>query len=544
MLKKLDRYAHSITIQILLVIFLLLLPVVFLSGYINWMFARDGMEQVRYSHTQMLESYMSQIDRELDLAENYMNSLTFHNSTTVYLADRTTPSFYYSANAIHSEIAKTSLYYQYISGFFLRSAPTDFRYTYIRDAALRSGKDALNGYIDGTLISLLPGNSDWQYTELDGVRYLMQGYQSNDVCGGSFLCLDRLPDTEGDASVAFCLADDLSAVQSAVPGGSVLLTAASERSGLMIYEILNQQDALDALPFLQRYLQVITVFMALTLPLVYLTLRRLIILPLRRLTAAMRQLETGDLDFQLEGQEKTREFQQIDATFNHMIRQIKGLKIAVYEEQLQAEKTKLQNLSYQLRPHFMVNSLNMAYNMITCKDYAPALKLMRFSASYMRYMLRLEDDFVALQEELKHLEDYIGIQALRYERQFRYEVAVDSFVEDISIPSMILQNFVENSIKYSIGPDHFTVIRLSVEYMEEDGVPYARVTVRDNGGGYPDWLLSALAEKDLDALRDRVGLRNTLQRIQLLYGDQGRCVFSNNGGAITQFYFPLDMDPI
>lgn len=182
----------------------------------------------------------------------------------------------------------------------------------------------------------------------------------------------------------------------------------------------------------------------------------------------------------------------------------------------------------------------MAYNMINCKDYAAAMKLMRFSASYMRYMLRQEDEFVPLREELKHLEDYIGIQALRYEGQFRYEASVEGFVEDIDIPSMILQNFIENSIKYSIGPDHFTVICLSVGYIEEDGIPRACITVRDNGGGYPEWLLEALGSGDLEALRDRVGLRNTLQRIRMLYGEQGRCEFCNDGGAVTRFYFPLE----
>lgn len=144
MLKKLNYVFHSVTAQIILVIFLLVLPVVFLSGYINQMFMQDGMEQVWRSHVQLLESYMAQIDRELDLAENYMNSLTFHNSTTVYLTDRSSPSFYYSANAINMEIAKTSLYYQYISGFYLRVPGTDFRYTYIRDAGLRSSQEPLN----------------------------------------------------------------------------------------------------------------------------------------------------------------------------------------------------------------------------------------------------------------------------------------------------------------------------------------------------------------------------------------------------------------
>lgn len=93
-MEKAKRLIHSITSQVILVIFLLLFPVIFLSCYINYQFMRSGMEQVERSHTQLLESYVSQIDRELDLAENYMNSLTFYNSTTVFLTDRSSPSFY------------------------------------------------------------------------------------------------------------------------------------------------------------------------------------------------------------------------------------------------------------------------------------------------------------------------------------------------------------------------------------------------------------------------------------------------------------------
>jgi len=538
-MRKSESFLHSITIQIILVIFSLLLPAVFLSGYINYRFARSGMEQVERSHAQLLESYIAQIDRELDLAQNYMNSLTFYNSTTVYLTDRSSPNFYYSANAIKQEISKTALYYQYISGFFLRIPDTDFRYTCMIDRGTLSNQAVLNNYIDDCFVPVTADSSAWQYVQLGGGRYLMQVYQSNGIWGGSFLSLDSLP----DSGMSFCMDSQLEEIGAELPAGSVLLSSSSQKCGLVIYKVLDQREIVGSLPFLQRNFAIITIFIALTIPLVYFALRHLIIRPLLRLTGAMRKLEMGDLDIQLsEGEEHTWEFKQIIASFNLMTRQIKALKIAVYEEQLQTEKTRLQNLSYQLRPHFMVNSLNMVYNMITCKDYASALRLIRFSASYMRYLLRTEDDFVPLQEELHHIDDYMNIQSLRYEDQFDYHCSVEPFVEDISIPSMILQNFIENSLKYSISPEHFTEISLSVDYRETDCSPYACITVRDNGDGYPDWLLEALTRWDLEALRDRVGLRNTLQRIRMLYGDKATCSFFNDNGAVTQFCFPLDME--
>ena len=533
---------RSVTVRLAGILLALSLPVVFMAGYINVQFMRSGMAQVEQSRTRLLESEVAQIDRELDLAANYMNSLTFYNSTTVYLTDRSSPEFYYAANSIQDEIGKTSLFYQYMSGFFLRVPSVDFSYLYMKDSGLQEQEPVLEEYLSDVLTEDL-NSCQWKYAELNGSRYLLRGYESNGIWGGSFLCMDRLPAFEEESlsgeGIRYCMEDQLEGVE--VPKKSTLLSAKSERCGLVAYEILNQSEAVASLPFLQRYVAVITVFMALSVPLIYLLMRRLVVEPLRRLTGGMHQLENGDLEVQLdENRESTREFRQISGAFNQMTRQIRSLKIAVYEEQLQTEKTKLQNLSYQLRPHFMVNCLNMAYNMITCKEYSSALKLMRFSANYMRYLLREEGDFVPLKEELRHIEDYMGIQQMRYEGLFDYKTKVDPFVEDIDIPGMILQNFVENSIKYSIAPGRFTKIRLSVGCCEADEEPQVCITVKDNGDGYPDWLLQALEKQDEDALRDRVGLRNTLQRIRMLYGDRARCEFVNDGGAVTRFFFPLD----
>ncbi len=533
---------HSITVQLVLVIFLLLLPVVFLSAFINVRFLHSGVEEVERSRTQLLETRMSQIDRELDLAANYMNSLTFGNGTTIYLTDRSSPRFFYAANAINQEIARTALYYQYISGFFLSVPASQFHYTYLLDRATLT-EQAAEDFVTRQLHGI--AGEGWQECRIGDSRCLVLCYASNGIYGGALLNLDQLSAMEDLApgGVRFCREDQLPEMREQLPAKSVLLQAPSEKCSLVLCEILPQEEALASMPFIQRYLVVITLFMLASVPLVYLLLRHLIIRPLHRLTSAMEKLEQGDLGTRMAAQEeKTREFVQIGTTFNGMAEQIRNLKIAVYEKQLENEKTRLQNLSYQLRPHFMVNTLNMAYNMITCGEYDAAKKLMRFSANYMRSLLSQEGDFVPLQDELKQLEDYMGIQAMRYEGQFDYKVTVDPFVEDISIPSMILPNFVENSIKYSISPDRFTKIRLSVGYCESGITPQACITVKDNGAGYPDWLLEALAAGNLDALRDRVGLRNTLMRIRMLYGEEAECEFFNDGGAVTRFRIPLDQE--
>lgn len=71
---------------------------------------------------------MTQIDRELELAENYMNALTCYNNTSVYLTNQNSSNFYYAANTINQEMSRDSLYYQYVSGVFLYVPDSDFYY--------------------------------------------------------------------------------------------------------------------------------------------------------------------------------------------------------------------------------------------------------------------------------------------------------------------------------------------------------------------------------------------------------------------------------
>lgn len=545
MSKHRHSFVHSITFRLILAIFLLLLPVVFLSAFINYQFMKSGMERIVQSHEQVLEGCAIQLDHELDLAENYMNSLTFYNGTTVYLTEPNAPSYYYAVNDIDAEITKTALFYHYISGFFIHVPSSDLLYLHLMDSDALSHANLIRQSLRDCAESEMETDLGWHYRKIGDTAYLMQGFHSNGIWGGSMLNLDTLPHLlplREEQTIGICFLDQLDEIRASLPPHSVLTYAASEKCELCIYEQLNEEDALSSLPFLQRYFVFITLIMLLCIPFVILALQHMILSPLIRLTNAMHQLEIGLLDTALDDSRGADEFRSINRTFNHMAHEIKSLKIAVYEEQLEKQRIQTQNLSYQLRPHFMVNTLNMAYNLILSKEYSTAARLMRFSASYMRYLLRLDNDYVLLKDELRHLEDYLSIQLLRYEGQFRYEFEVNPFVEDIFIPSMVLQNFIENSIKYSIGPDHFTLIQLVVDYCEVDDTPCAVIMIRDNGNGYPEWLLRALHEKNMAALRDRVGLRNTIQRIQMLYGDKAAYHFYNDNGAVNQFTFPLDVE--
>ncbi len=107
----------------------------------------------------------------------------------------------------------------------------------------------------------------------------------------------------------------------------------------------------------------------------------------------------------------------------------------------------------QMNPHFIFNSLNSIQQYVMDADVAGAN---RFIAGFSR-LIRQTLDFsskpeISLEEELDYLTNYLEIEKTRLENAFSYSVAIDKGVDpaDHYIPPMILQPFVENSVRHGL----------------------------------------------------------------------------------------------
>ena len=541
---KISRSASVMT-QVGTLLFVLLLLVFIPAAVISWRYAQNGVRQIEQSNTWLLQSYMSQIDREMDTVEQYLYNLVYRNDDTYNLTNKDDAAFYYSANELQGNFKKNLLNYEYLSAVYVIVPKEDFVCTYIRNVERvneekllqevlveKCGKEAMSADDGGA----------WQFMEIDGELWLNWYYTNDGIWGGAMFAVNDLPmpdETSSGQDVSFVTESGLKEVLSGADSGETVLYAKSESLPFYICETYDSSEDWAMLPFMQRYATLLVIGFLLIFIFSFLALDYWMIRPLRKLIRAMEKLESGDLDYRIPEEAPNYETGNIFRTFNQMTDQIRNLKISVYEEKLQHRKTELNNLSYQLRPHFMVNSMNMVYNLILTGDYESARKLTLVSARYLRYLLSVTDDFVPLKEEIAHLGNYLEIQKIRYENLFDYEIQIDPFVEGIMIPSMLLVNFAENSVKYSMDPNQLNRLLIAVDYLEKEGELYARLQIKDNGQGYPEWLISALQERNMEALEQRIGLKNNLLRMQMLFGDKAECRFYNGDGAVTEFEFPL-----
>lgn len=197
-----------------------------------------------------------------------------------------------------------------------------------------------------------------------------------------------------------------------------------------------------------------------------------------------------------------------------------------------ANLSKLKAIKSQMNPHFFFNALNTIQSFILENDKKQAVNVLSKFSGLTRSILEMSDkDEVSVAEEIRVLKLYLDIEKVRFNDDFEYEIFVNGFdPEEIRIPSLLLQPYVENAIKHGLlHKQGIKQLRLDFQALPET----LRIIISDNGiGRKMSMELNAIKAKNhksfaTDATEQRVKLLNefTGREITLEYIDE----FSDGG---------------
>ncbi|MEM8966653.1 MAG: histidine kinase [Bacteroidota bacterium] len=150
------------------------------------------------------------------------------------------------------------------------------------------------------------------------------------------------------------------------------------------------------------------------------------------------------------------------------------------------DELKLQQklLRVQMNPHFLYNALNAIQKLIYWNDdrKKTADCLAQFSQLTRQILEFNQHEFISLEQELSFIENYLEVQRMRYDPPFTYEVEIDDSLEidELRIPPMITQPFLENAIEHGLAqksdPGH-----LLLKISQQQG--QLQIVIEDNGVG-------------------------------------------------------------
>lgn len=144
-------------------------------------------------------------------------------------------------------------------------------------------------------------------------------------------------------------------------------------------------------------------------------------------------------------------------------------------------------------------------------------------SNLLRRLLRSQDHFVTLREELGSVDECLDIEVVRFGPQLRVEKDVSPDTLELTVPSMILQPIIENSIKHGLAPK-VGGGRIVIRSHRENGM--AVIEVDDNGLGMSQERLETI-------LSEGIGLSNVDERLRVIYGDACRLRITSTPGVGT-----------
>ena len=123
-------------------------------------------------------------------------------------------------------------------------------------------------------------------------------------------------------------------------------------------------------------------------------------------------------------------------------------------EREQAKQSALQHqleaLRSQINPHFLFNALNSLTVLIRNKSDRALAFVDQLSWLLRATLLRSEDDFITIQNELEYLESYVFLQQERFGEKFKVDIQIPENWKKELIPSFSLQLLAENAIKHNV----------------------------------------------------------------------------------------------
>jgi sensor histidine kinase YesM len=178
----------------------------------------------------------------------------------------------------------------------------------------------------------------------------------------------------------------------------------------------------------------------------------------------------------------------------------------------------LNNLSAQLNPHLLFNSLNNIKSLVI-ENPKSARRAIDLLSDLLRTALYGNDvQLIAVNEELALVRDYLELEKLRFEERLQFCINANETVSNALISRFSIQTLVENAIKHGISQQKDGGI-ISIRVEPHDG--FVKISVKNPG------------KLEIDKERDGLGLKNLTERLHLQYKGKARFDMVNEGEGIV-----------
>ena len=332
-----------------------------------------------------------------------------------------------------------------------------------------------------------------------------------------------------------------------------------ELNNLMFQENSSTYAVLRAV---MRYLEIsnsviMIIIVAGGMLLLFLATRNMFV-PLSNMAETAQLVGQGNFHVKMHDTDAQDELGTVTRAFNTMVENLDlymaRTKASMEKEQQMMERellmenhlkeAQLKYLQSQINPHFLFNSLNAGAQLAMMEDAEQTGIFVEKMADFFRYNVKKGQEDATLGEELEAVDNYIYILNVRFAGDIHFSKEVDESLENVRMPSMILQPVVENAVNHGIrdieweGKIHLTVT---------GDADYIRISVKDNGKGMTQEQIEGVLSGNRERRNEEgdstgIGMNNVISRLELYYEESGLMEINSEGegkGTEAVIYIPV-----
>lgn len=327
-----------------------------------------------------------------------------------------------------------------------------------------------------------------------------------------------------------------------------LVFSTSAVTGWSVISVVDNKYIMDSINRLRLFLILTAVFCVVLSVYFASYISKTISDPVARLQRKMYQVGEGDFDIRA-ATGASDEIGQLTLSFDKMVERTKQLIENVYQSEIYQKEAELNALQAQINPHFLYNTLQTIDMMAEEEGADEISDACQALSKIFRYSINRGQEFVHVQDEIVHIENYMLIQKLRFGGKLEVRYDIQNECRELYIVKLLIQPMVENAVVHGmenvLDKCHVT-IRV---YRKEDCL-YAEV--EDNGTGIAPGQLMELNEKlarsaeqkmvhEVDYVKNHrsIGLENTNARIKLYFGQEYGITITSEEGTGTKVCIKL-----
>lgn len=249
--------------------------------------------------------------------------------------------------------------------------------------------------------------------------------------------------------------------------------------------------------------------------------------PLRTLRNNLYHLELNQ-DIHLDIQSSNNEIVVLTSGIEEILNKMRLQNIHIMEIRERAVKAHFDAMEAQLNPHFLYNTLSVigSYGLEQGNTTVP--KMCTELANLLRYSINFNHRTVRLKDEFDNIKSYLYIMKMRHEHMLDYSWDLDSSLDDINVPKLILQPIIENCFQHGfqnvppVWKIHIRSYRSENRWMvsvSNNGQPFNQDKIDQIYNRFDQFKKSFLEGREVENKLEQqgFGLENTILRLSIYY---------------------------